>query len=46
LFPLLEGLSYEVNNKLHPSSDKEKNCDVLASILTKYEVNKLAKGYY
>jgi hypothetical protein len=45
MFPLLEGPSYEVNNRLCPSSNEEKTCVVLASTSTKYEVSKMAIGY-
>lgn len=46
LFLLLEGPSYEVNNKSCLSYDEEKNCAVLALISAEYEVNKMVKGYY
>jgi len=46
MFPLLEGPSYEVNDKLCLSSNEEKTCVVFASTSTKYEVNKMAIGYY
>jgi hypothetical protein len=31
---------------LHPSSDDEKTCAMLASTLTEYSVYKMAKGHY
>lgn len=46
LFLLLEGPSYEVNNKSCLSLDEEKNHAVLALISAEYEVNKMVKGYY
>jgi len=46
LLPLLEGPPYEVNNKPHLSSNEEKNCAVLDSTLTDYEVNRMDKWYY
>jgi hypothetical protein len=43
LLPLLEGPPHEVNNKPHLSSNEEKNCVILDSILTDYEVNRIDK---
>jgi len=43
LFPLLEGSPYEVNNKPHLSSIEEKDCVILDSTLTDYEVNRMGK---
>ena len=43
LLPLLKGPPHEVNNKPHLSSNEEKNCVILDSILTDYEVNRMDK---